>query len=104
MNHNKYIITLFILFIAISMTGLVNNVFGDETKWMAVGMLHDWYSSAGCETEVGRTHETADQLDGLQWPAQFRNQDCKAAKALWIGFLNKSSLCLKLIINLFIGI
>ncbi len=57
----------------------------DETKWIAVGMLHDWYSSAGCEIEVGRTHLISDQQDGLRWPAQFRYQDCKAAKALWIG-------------------
>lgn len=63
-------------------------VFGDETKWMAVGMLHDWYSSAGCEIEVGRTHLIPDQQDGLRWPAQFRWQDCKAAKALWIGTTN----------------
>ncbi|MBD3289140.1 hypothetical protein GF337_10075 [candidate division KSB1 bacterium] len=88
MNHKKHILTIFILFIAICTTGNMEQVFADETKWMAVGMLHDWYSSAGCEIEVGRTREIPDQLDGLQWPAQFRNQDSKAAKALWIGATN----------------
>ena len=60
----------------------------DETKWMSIGMLHDWFSSAGCEIEVGRTHLVPDQQDGLRWPAQFRYQDVKAAKALWIGTTN----------------
>ncbi len=60
----------------------------DETRWIAVGMLHDWFSSAGCEIEVGRRHLVSDQQDGLRWPAQFRYQDCKAAKALWIGATN----------------
>ncbi len=57
----------------------------DETKWVAVGSLHDWYSSAGCEQEVGRRHLISDQQDGLRWDAQFLYQDCKAAKGLWIG-------------------
>lgn len=65
-----------------------NLVFADETKWLAVGMLHDWFSSMGCEVEVGRRHLVADQQDGLRWPAQFNYQDCKAAKALWIGAKN----------------
>jgi len=65
-----------------------NLAFGDETKWMAVGMLHDWYSSAGCEIEVGRRHLISDQQDGLRWRAQFNWQDTKAAKALWIGAKN----------------
>ncbi|MDZ7375293.1 MAG: hypothetical protein ONB13_01615, partial [candidate division KSB1 bacterium] len=63
-------------------------VFADETKWLAVGMLHDWFSSMGCEVEVGRRHLVSDQQDGLRWPAQFNWQDCKAAKALWIGAKN----------------
>lgn len=60
----------------------------DQTKWIAVGMLHDWFSSGGCEQEVGRTHLVSDQQDGLRWPAQFPYQDCKAAKGLWIGATN----------------
>lgn len=61
---------------------------GDETKWIAVGNLHNWYSSAGCEIELGRTGAIPDQQDGLRWPAQFRYQDAQAAKALWIGVKN----------------
>ena len=65
------------------------NVFiGDETKWLAVGSLNNWYSSAGCEIELGRTHSIPDQQDGLRYPAQFRYQDSQAAKALWIGVKN----------------
>jgi hypothetical protein len=67
---------------------VINPVFADDTKWLAVGMLHDWFSSAGYEQEVGRRHLVADQQDGLQWPALFEYQDCKAAKALWIGTAN----------------
>ena len=60
----------------------------DDTKWLATGMLHDWFSSGGYEVEVGRRHLVADQQDGMQWPALFEYQDCKAAKALWIGTTN----------------
>jgi hypothetical protein len=63
-------------------------VFGDETKWLAVGMLQDWFSSLGCEIEIGRRALQTDQADGLRWPAQFDWQDCKAAKAMWIGAKN----------------
>jgi len=60
----------------------------DETNWIAVGSLHDWFSSAGAEIEVGRTHAVSDQQDGLRWPAQFQWTDTKASKALWIGAKN----------------
>lgn len=61
---------------------------GDEVKWVAVGSLHNWFSSAGCEREIGRTLLVRDQQDGLRWNAQFNWQDVKAAKALWIGATN----------------
>jgi len=61
---------------------------GDETKWIAIGDLHNWYSSAGNEREVGRRGLISDQQDGLRWPAQYDWQDCQAAKALWIGATN----------------
>jgi len=68
---------------------LVTNVYiSDETKWIAVGNLHSWFSSAGAEIELGRTGAIPDQQDGLRWPAQFRYQDAQAAKALWIGVKN----------------
>jgi len=65
-----------------------NAIFAGETTYMAVGDLRTWYHSAGCEIEVGRTSATADQQDGLIWPAQFPDQDNSAAKALWIGSTN----------------
>jgi len=75
----------FLIVLVFCLASSASFVFADETKWISVGMLHDWFSSAGCEVEVGRTHQTADQQDGLQWPAKYKYQDCKAAKALWIG-------------------
>lgn len=61
---------------------------GGETQWIAIGDLHNWYHSAGCEIEVGRRHLIPDQQDGLIWPGQFRYQDSQAAKAIWIGTTN----------------
>jgi hypothetical protein len=55
-----------------------------EVKWMTAGSLQNWFSSMGCEIEVGRS-SNADQQDGLQWPAWYNYQDCQAAKGLWIG-------------------
>ncbi|MEA1985898.1 MAG: hypothetical protein U9N76_00235, partial [Candidatus Marinimicrobia bacterium] len=63
---------------------LFNFVNADETAWIAIGSLHDWFSSAGCEKEIGRTGRGS-QLDGLKWPAFYKQKDIKAAKALWIG-------------------
>lgn len=67
---------------------LSNSAHPDETKWLSIGSLHSWYSSAGCEREIGRTLREFDQQDGLRWPAQFNLQDCAVAKALWIGTTN----------------
>jgi hypothetical protein len=64
------------------------STYAQETQWIAVGRLHDWYHSAGCEQEVGRTFLIPDQQDGLRWPAEYNYQDTKAAKALWIGTTN----------------
>jgi len=83
MRLKKLLILFIILFVGFS--GLA---VGDETKWIGIGMLHNWYSNAGCEQEVGSRHLIADQQDGLRWPAQFEYQDCQAAKALWIGATN----------------
>jgi len=68
--------------------GTISSILADETRWLSIGQLHDWFSSGGCEVEVGRRHLIPDQQDGLQWPAQFRAQDVKAAKGLWIGAVN----------------
>ena len=40
--------------------------FAQEVKWMSIGDLHNWYSAAGCEIEVGRTGQVSDQQDGLR--------------------------------------
>ncbi|MFB0514972.1 MAG: fibronectin [Candidatus Neomarinimicrobiota bacterium] len=64
---------------------LIGIAFADDTKWIAIGDLNNWYSSAGGEREVGRRGLVSDQQDGLRWPALFDWQDCQAAKALWIG-------------------
>jgi photosystem II stability/assembly factor-like uncharacterized protein len=53
-------------------------------RWMGIGSLQNWFSSAGCEIEVGRS-TSADQEDGWQWPAQYSRQDMQASKGLWIG-------------------
>jgi len=62
--------------------------FAQEVKWMAIGDLHNWYSAAGCEVEVGRTGQVSDQQDGLRYPAFYRVQDNQAAKGLWLGAKN----------------
>ena len=77
-SNRKYL--LFILFLSISSS--------QEVKWMAIGDLHNWYSAAGCEIEVGRTGQVSDQQDGLRWPAFYRVQDNQAAKGLWLGAVN----------------
>lgn len=83
---SKIKISLIFLIILMSPTGLfIKTAYSDESKWIAIGMLHNWYSSAGCEMEVGRRHLIPDQQDGLRWPALFEYQDMQAAKALWIG-------------------
>ncbi|MDA3871652.1 MAG: hypothetical protein PF551_04790, partial [Candidatus Marinimicrobia bacterium] len=76
-NSIKLIILLFLF--------LANLLNADETKWIAIGNLHDWFSSAGCEKETGRRGLVGDQLDGMRWPAFYAEKDVKAAKAIWIG-------------------
>ena len=87
LNGSKGLLAISISVVML-LTIFLGNGRSDQTKWIAVGMLHDWFSSGGCEIEVGRRHLTSDQQDGLRWPAQFRYQDCKAAKGLWIGTTN----------------
>ncbi|MEE9162281.1 MAG: hypothetical protein V3U35_04850, partial [Candidatus Neomarinimicrobiota bacterium] len=77
-----------LLLAAVFALGLPARLGGDASKWIAVGNLHSWFSSAGGEREVGRTLQTSDQQDGLRWQAQFSDQDVLAAKALWIGSTN----------------
>lgn len=55
--------------------------------WMTAGSLHNWFSEMGCEREVGRS-SSANQQDGMQWPAILPYQDSQAMKGLWIGAKN----------------
>ncbi len=64
------------------------NAFAGESQWLAVGDLHNWYNSVGSEVELGRRGLIPDQQDGLRWPAQYKDQDCQAAKGFWIGVAN----------------
>lgn len=85
-NMKKRIISITVT--AFLMLTVTEIFVGDEVRWLAVGNLHSWYSSAGCEIELGRTHQIPDQQDGLRWPAQYLYQDTQAAKALWLGAKN----------------
>ncbi len=73
----KQLIIGFFIFCSVS--------FADDSKWIAIGNLHNWYASSGMEREVGRRGLIPDQQDGLRWPALYSFQDVQAAKALWIG-------------------
>ncbi len=78
-----------VLLSIILMLGLVvSNLIADEVKFMSIGQLQNWFSSAGCEIETGRTGAVADQLDGFTYPSLFRDQDMQAQKGLWIGCKN----------------
>ncbi len=59
-----------------------------DIKWLAIGNLQNWFSSDGCEIEIGRTGATSDQIDGLRYYALYDNQDVQCAKSLWIGAAN----------------
>lgn len=56
-----------------------------QTKWVAVGSMHNWYSEMGAEIEHGNVRV---QQYGLRWPAQYKYQDMQAAKGFWIGTTN----------------
>jgi hypothetical protein len=53
-----------------------------ENVWMSAGSLHNWYSEIGSEIEEGFVLR---QQYGMQWPANYRNQDMQAARGWWIG-------------------
>ncbi len=73
--------------LSIVLVAFIHNMEAQEYRWISVGSLHNWYRADGCEPEVGR-YSSAPQQDGLRWPAQYPNQDCQAAKGLWIGTTN----------------
>lgn len=61
-------------------------LWSDELRQITVSDLHNWFSSSGCEREVSGPVGT--QIDGLDYPALYRNQDVQAAKGIWIGARN----------------
>lgn len=79
-NFIKLLLALFVL-------SLPNFLQAQRYKWMAAGSLHNWYSEIGCEVEEARS-ASANQQDGLIWPANLPYQDSQAAKGFWIGCKN----------------
>ena len=59
-----------------------------QTRWLRVGSLRSWFSSYGCEMEIGRTGNATEQNDGMIWPAEFAWQNNVAGKAMWLGTTN----------------
>jgi len=91
MYHHSLLKTKFLalMILVFACTGSNTILFAQGlTKWIRVCALHGWFSEVGCEWEVGRRGLIPDQIDGLQWPAQYRWQDTQAAKGLWIGSQN----------------
>jgi len=81
------ILRLFSIFCCLTLSNTLYSQLA-EVKQIKIGQLQSWFSRAGGEIEVGRTHATSDQQDGLRWPEQFYHQDSEVAKALWIGCIN----------------
>jgi len=83
---------LVLLLAGSSLQAQVQGTIPQDIRWFTVGSLHQWFSSGGAEIEYGRRgragFESVDQLDGLNWPAQFENQDVNVGKSLWIGVPN----------------
>lgn len=77
------ILPLFVWFVLIYRLAI-----GAETRWISISMLHNWFSSTGCEIEIGRRGLIEDQQDGMRWPALYKLTDLQAAKGLWIGTKN----------------
>src|SRR6056297_1230693 len=73
-----------VLFLALSVAVLS----AAQIRWLAIGDLHNWFSSAGSEVEVGRTGATSDQLDGMRYPGLYPAQDVQACKGIWLGCKN----------------
>jgi len=79
--------------VLLSIVFITPNFYSQTSKWLSVGSLHNWYSSSGCEIELGRTPGVlSNQQDGLRWPALYNFQDCQAAKAMWFGAVNYNDL------------
>jgi len=80
----QLLMTLFVITVLCFSTGSM----AEEIRWLQAGRLHNWFSAAGCEVEVGRRHLVSDQQDGFRYPADHIVQDMQCAKGLWIGARN----------------
>ncbi len=79
--NNK--INLILLIITIIPFGNINAQY--KNVWMSAGALQNWYSEIGSEMELGFV---GNQQYGMQWPANYRNQDMQAARGWWVGCKN----------------
>ncbi|UCE07656.1 MAG: hypothetical protein JSW07_06370, partial [bacterium] len=77
--------TFLYLACVIILFGGIDLAIGQEVKQIKIGSLQSWYRADGCEPEHG--YEKIQQA-GLEWPAQYKDQDNEAAKALWIATTN----------------
>ena len=57
-----------------------------ETRWVAAGDLHNWYSSSGSECE--ECFVSGQQQYGLRWPGIYQYTATQAAKGMWLGARN----------------
>ncbi len=78
--------TKFVFYAVLILFGLNSiSVFSQKVKQIKIGSLQSWYREDGGEPEHGFLKI---QQAGLQWPAQYKDQDNEAAKALWIATTN----------------
>ena len=56
-----------------------------QTKWMEVGALQNFYVDLGNEIEIARN---LGQQDGFRYPAIYPRLDMQAAKGFWMGAKN----------------
>ena len=83
---------LLLFLMPIGIHGQVDGPIRQEIKFLSISSLRHWISSGGSEIEYGRrgraAFEAVDQLDGLNWPAEYNFQDVNVGKSLWIGTKN----------------
>jgi hypothetical protein len=85
-NSFSIIITIIISIILSSSAVFAQEGITKFERWLAVGELHNWFSSIGCEREEDGPEKQ--QQAGWRWPAPYLNQDMQAAKGVWIGAKN----------------
>lgn len=64
---------------------LLPSVSAQQTKWLEVGALQNFYVSTGNEIEIARG---LNQQDGFRYPAIYPVMDAQAAKGMWFGAKN----------------